>query len=134
MTTSHPWPWPADTELERARRVARQYREALQQAAPALTRQLDALCVRYGQRWITAAPVAHHPDDLLTVDEVAELRAAAVRTVRKWIYELREPLPVVRTPDGVRVRVGDLHAWEAARRRARLARRAAGNATPCADR
>ena len=117
------WPWPADTELERARRVARQYREALQHVAPNLARHLDDICTRCGQRWIAAAPVVLDPDELLTTGEVAELRQVRPRTVTKWRLELNPPLPTISTPDGLRVRVGDLEAWEAGRQRARLARR-----------
>ncbi len=123
VAAADPWPWPADTELERARRVARQYREALEHAAPALVRRLDALCAGYGQGWVAAAPLAHHPDELLTTAEVAELCQVRARTVTKWRLELDPPLPAIRTPDGVRIRVGDLLAWQAARRHARLARR-----------
>ncbi len=117
------WPWAADTELERSRRVARWYRDALQLAAGPLVRRLDDQCNRYGQRWITTGRLAHDPDDLLTAAEVAELCQVRPRTVTKWRLELDPPLPAIRTPDGIRVRVGDLLAWEAARRRARLARR-----------
>lgn len=124
-TTYEAWPWPADTELERARRIARQYREALQHAAPHLARHLDAMCSHHGQAWVASAPLSHHPDELLTAAQVAELCQVRPRTVTKWRLELDPPLPTIRTPDGLRIRVGDLLAWEAARRRARLGRRRA---------
>ncbi|AEA27897.1 hypothetical protein Psed_5770 [Pseudonocardia dioxanivorans CB1190] len=120
MTRTDPWPWPADTQLDRARRVARDYREALAQVAPTLAARLDDITARRGQGWIAARPVAHDPDDLLTVEEVAEFCQVAVRTVTTWRLERTPPLPGKRTADGIRIRFGDLVAWQAARRRRRV--------------
>jgi hypothetical protein len=123
VTRTDPWPWPADTQLDRARRVARDYREALAQVAPTLAARLDDVTARRGQGWISARPVAHDPDDLLTVEQVAEFCQVAVRTVTTWRLERTPPLPDRRTPDGIRIRFGDLVQWQAERRRRRAVTR-----------
>lgn len=120
MIRPDPWPFPADTQLERARRVAREYRNVLLAFAPApMVARLDALMAERGQGWVDARPLAHDPDDLLTVDEVAEFSQVAPRTVTTWRLERIPPLPTTHTPDGIRIRFGDLVAWQAARRRRR---------------
>ncbi|MFC5993536.1 helix-turn-helix domain-containing protein [Pseudonocardia hispaniensis] len=122
MIKQRRWPWPADTELERARRVARDYRDALRAVRPDLADHLDAQFQAVGQGWVNAEPAALDPDELLTAEQAAELAQVAVRTITTWRLERTPPLPSVRTPDGIRIRVGDLIAWQAARRRRRLHR------------
>lgn len=122
MTRPDPWPWPADTQLERARRVALEYRDVLHRLAPALVARLDEAMTERGQGWVDARPIAHDPDDLLTVAEVAEFSQVEPRTVTAWRLERTPPLPSKRTPDGIRIRFGDLVAWQADRRRRRASR------------
>lgn len=119
MTRIDPWPWPADTQLERARRVARAYRDVVAKLAPNVVAQLDAAMAERGQGWVDARPLAHDLDDLLTVEEAAEFSQVRPRTITTWRLERTPPLPARHTPDGIRIRFGDLVAWQAGRRRRR---------------
>ena len=53
-----PWPWQADTPLERARRVAQFYRQALATTDRKVCEQVDELARRLGQSW--AVPTVQH--------------------------------------------------------------------------
>ncbi|WP_372663646.1 helix-turn-helix transcriptional regulator [Amycolatopsis kentuckyensis] len=122
MIDSRPgaWPWPADTTLDRARRVAQAYRQALEKAAPEECARLDAQMAAVGQTWALPVVSPHESLDLLTADLAAE----EMRVARRTIYAWREKgLPVVETPDGPRYRVADLHEFLAAQRRHRARKR-----------
>lgn len=110
------WPWPTDTGLERARRVAHAYRSALHAHAESVCRELDERMRTFGQTWVLPSPVTRTDEELLTTDEAADYLVVRPRTVDAY---RRRGLPSVTTPDGPRYRVGDLRAWQAARRRAR---------------
>lgn len=111
-----PWPWPGDSPLDRARRVARTYRDALQRADPRACDQLDARCRELGQNWTVPKPMTFGTDDLLDLDEVADMCDVKPDTVRQW---RRRGLPTVDTPDGTRYQVADVLAYHAGRRRRR---------------
>ena len=108
-----PWPWPGDSPLDRARRVARTYRDALERVDPELCQQLDKRARELGQTWVQPRPLAHDHDDLLTAREVADMCDVMPNTVRQW---KRRGLPTVDTPDGERYRVGDVLNYHAQRR------------------
>lgn len=113
------WPWPADTTLERARRVAQIYRHAYHALAPDDCAQLDRQMTQSGQSWVAPAVSIHEASDLLT----AELAAEEMRVARRTIYAWRERgLPVVETTDGPRYRVDALRAFAADQRRRRINR------------
>ncbi|MPZ66188.1 MAG: hypothetical protein GEU83_11965 [Pseudonocardiaceae bacterium] len=111
-----PWPWPADTPLDRARRVARSYRDALADADPDTCSQLDARMTELGQGWVQPKPLLHHDNDLLTATEVADMCDVKVRTVDVW---RSRGLPAVSTPDGTRYRAADVVDYHARKRRQR---------------
>lgn len=111
------WPWPADTPLDRARRVAQSYRDALRLADPDAADVLDTWAADHGQGWICAATWVYDPDHLMTLREAAEWAHVQVTTIYQW---RQRGLPYVLTVDGRRVREGDLVAWLRDRRRARL--------------
>ncbi|MFR9807085.1 helix-turn-helix domain-containing protein [Pseudonocardia sp. RS010] len=119
MTRPDPWPWPADTPRDRDRRIARAYRGALHELHPAVVAHLDQTFRDLGQAWISEEPVAYDLEDLLTPEQVADFAQVARRTVDTWRLERTPPLPTVRTPDGIRIRFGDLIEWQADRRRRR---------------
>jgi hypothetical protein len=116
------WPWPADTPLDRARRVAGAYRDALLEADPAGCAALDERAVALGQGWVVPQPATVALDDLLTAEQAAVYAQVGVRTLDEW---RRRGLVAVTTADGVRYRPRDLHEFEANRR----ARRVAGTRT-----
>lgn len=111
------WPWPADTPLDRARRVAQSYRDALRQADPDTADAIDRWAAAHGQRWVLGATWDFDDDRLLTLDEVADIAFVAVTTVYRWH---QRGLPYTSTVDGLRVRAGDLVRWQRDRRLARL--------------
>lgn len=108
-----PWPRPADTPLDRARQIARNYRRALLIAAPDTCAALDKESVRLGQGWIMPRPDPYEPLDLLTATLVADFWHVRVRTVDRW----RETgLRSVSTPDGPRYRFVDVEEFLGTRR------------------
>lgn len=113
------WPWPGDSPLDRARRVARTYRDALAAARPEACRQLDAQLADLGQSWIIPQVVVYNQDDLLTIELVAAMCDVKNGTVAQW---RRRGLRVMNTPDGPRYRVADVLEYHARlrRRRARV--------------
>lgn len=82
-----PWPFPADTQLERARRILQSYRAALLSVDPEHCRLLDQRAVQLGQGWVK--PMESDVVDLdeaLTAEQIGELLSVAPRTVRMWGY------------------------------------------------
>lgn len=53
---------------------------------------------------------------LLTVDETATLLKVCVRTVRRMIGDLEDPLPVIRIGASIRIHPADLERYIAAHR------------------
>lgn len=81
------WPWPADTALERARRIANSYRSALLTVAPDLCRTLDEKAVALGQSWVRPMETEIADlDRMMTADQIGELLTIDPRTVRMWGY------------------------------------------------
>lgn len=111
-----PWPWVADTPTERARRVARAYRDQLFAVAPERCADLDRRVQGLGQGWIVPAVVQFGDDDLLTVEEVAELCGVKPGTVDQWVAR---GLASVDTPDRRRFLVRDVLEYQAKVRRRR---------------
>lgn len=108
-----PWPRPADTPVERARHVAREYRRALLIAAPRACAHLDVLNGRRGQSWVLPQPHPYEPHDLLTTDLVADFWGVRPRTVDRW---REQGLRSTATVDGPRYRFADVEAFHATRR------------------
>lgn len=111
------WPWKADSPLDRARRVAGAYRAALAALGPEECARIDDWAARHGQGWVAPTEWPYTADQLITTQEVAELCHVKLRTVYAWH---QRGLPWTPTPQGIRVRVGDLEVWERLRRLARL--------------
>lgn len=111
------WPWPADTTLDRSRRVAGIYRAALEAVEPSECAQLDVWAIAYGQGWVAPSAWPYGEDDLLTPQQVADACHIQLRTVYRW--HLRG-LRYTDTPDGIRIRGGDLTDWHRQRRQDRL--------------
>lgn len=113
---SERWPWPGDTPLDRARRIARSYRDALHVADHHTCAYLDQRARDLGQGWIVPKPLGWDRDDLLTQDEVADMCDVRLATVRQWRHR---GMPTVDTADGLRYRVADVLDYHAQRRRRR---------------
>lgn len=111
------WPWPADTTLDRSRRLCRAYRDALAELDPDAAAGLDRWAIEHGERWLLAEGTLYEDNDLLTLAEVAETSGVKLRTVYQWH---QRGLRYVVTVDGPRVRYADLIAFERNRRLRRL--------------
>lgn len=111
-----PWPWSADTKLDRAQRLTRAYREALADESPLRAAAIDEFACTHGETWVVTTPWPYHDNDLLTREQVAEACHVLPDTVIRWH---QRGLPYTQTPEGARVRVADLFAWQRARRLAR---------------
>lgn len=110
-----PWPWP-DTPTEKARRVARAYRDAYHAVAPEACRELDQRVQSLGQGWIVPAVVQYADNDLLTVDELADFCGVQPGTIDQW---RARGLASVDTPDGRRFLIRDAIEYQARTRRRR---------------
>lgn len=120
------WPNPADTPLDRARRIATTYRAALDQLDPHRTSVLDRHFTDLGEIWVTPQPAA--------LDLNAYLGAAAMSehlgghptddVIRQWGQ--RGTIPRHKNDAGRTVyRVGDILDHLANQRRTRANRRSA---------
>lgn len=111
-----PWPYPGDSFADRLKRVARLYRDRLDREAPDACAELDAAVTRLGHGWIKPKIVTFDPDDLLTVNQVADQFDVQPHTVDVWRARGLKPTD---TPDGVRYRAGDVLDYHAERRQRR---------------
>lgn len=111
-----PWPWPADTPTERARRVALSALAELEKVAPERARTFVDRITGMGEPWLRRAIVRYQDDDLLTAAEVADVCGVQPGTVDQWRHRgLRD----VDTVDGRRFLMRDVLEYHAARRRRR---------------
>jgi hypothetical protein len=88
-TNRDPWPFPADTTLERARRIARSYRDALMNFAPEHCRSLDERAVQVGQAWVcptqlSAAAAEEALDSVMGPKDIAVLLGVPAATIYGW--------------------------------------------------
>ena len=76
-----PWPWPEDTQLERARRIA----NSLLGLLPDAERDLAIRKARaVGQTWLGANLLRWDKTDVVTTSDAAELANVGPSTIRKW--------------------------------------------------
>lgn len=95
------------------------YRAALAKLDPALCEELDQRAVDLGQGWARPQLVEIDLEQLLTAQEVADLCAVKVGTVTIW---RQRGLTATTTADGLRYRMADVLAYQAAIRRRRIAK------------
>lgn len=108
-----PWPNPADTSLERARRIA----NTLLSLLPAEERQTWAdRAHALGETWLSASLVTWGVDDIVPTKTAAELVHMKPSTIRKWHSE-----GDLRNVTRGRYRVGDVLDCAAVRRARRAA-------------
>ena len=79
-----PWPNPADSALDRARRIVTMYRTYLAQLDPTAAAAVDATCASYGETWMLETPDLIDPDQQLTTAEAAELARVPAARIRTW--------------------------------------------------
>lgn len=103
------WPFPEDSSIERARRVAIAYRIALLEAAPEQCAILDTQMRYFNQAWVLGQQDAWDDDDLISGRVAAELLSVTPGAVRQ--YRLRGLLLGYHTADGWQYRVADVRAF-----------------------
>lgn len=78
------WPYPGDTPLAVARRVAHAYRARLAAVDPAACASLDRVMKAWGQGWAIPTLVRFDPDEYVTAAEAASIGCVSVDAVRQW--------------------------------------------------
>lgn len=80
------WPYPGDTPLDRARRVATTYRAALAQLNPQRAAEIDAEMTRLGEPWIAPQPDTLNLDDEYSPRDLSEHLGGVPTeaTIRQW--------------------------------------------------
>ncbi|QXU53626.1 helix-turn-helix domain-containing protein [Rhodococcus sp. LW-XY12] len=122
--SADPWPWPADTQLDRARRIAQSYREALLALDAAKCMNLDDRARELGQAWVVPELVTIDENEMLSATDAAALVGVNRSTLYRWvdaghlvaIYRTNKQRPLFRS--------GDVLNAAAVQRRRRAARAA----------
>jgi hypothetical protein len=107
------WPRPADTAVDRARAIAREYRQVLWQVDPVRCAVLDRAADAFGEDWVTQT-AQYNDSDLLTLADLAAQLGEKYSTVHQWWRRgkiPREPSGLFRFNDVVDA----LAVWRVAR-------------------
>lgn len=122
-----PWPFPGDSPIVRARRVALAYRTALEAADPGMCAQVDDAMAQWGQHWVMPRMVYHDDDEWLAVADAADFAMVETSTLRMW--RKRGVLSGRNTNGKWTYRAGDLVDLTSEKRRRGLRRKLADNDT-----
>lgn len=76
------WPYPGDSPVARARRIAHMYRAQLRALNPDTAGQLDDTAVSFGETWIIERLVVHGDDDLLSPADAASYLCISTDSLR----------------------------------------------------
>jgi hypothetical protein len=87
------WPYPGDTQLDIARRIAGVYREHLHTANRAVCDALDAAMRAYGQLWMFPQPVLVDDTDAITTAQAAALVSRSQAAIRRWAATAHPTIP-----------------------------------------
>lgn len=117
------WPFPGDSPVARARRVAHAYRASLEAVAPEVCADMDRMMRQFGQLWAVPGVLAYDdPDAWLTPADAAELVCVEVDTIRQmrrrgvlkgryenggWRYRAGDVLDCFARPRGRKTSVTD---------------------------
>src|SRR5882724_9442454 len=86
MLKARRWPIPGDSELDRARAVARAYRSALEREHPEGCSALDDQFRDAGERWVAPEILHVDLDGFLPAPAMAEFLHVDKQVVRQWAY------------------------------------------------
>jgi len=78
------WPYPGDSPVARARRVARAYREVVARLDPDACAELDERLAGWGETWLAPRIVTYDLDDWLSAAQAADVAAVSVACLRQW--------------------------------------------------
>ncbi|WP_433731042.1 helix-turn-helix domain-containing protein [Actinoplanes sp. CA-051413] len=76
------WPYPGDSPLVRARRIAHMYRAQLRALNPATGDALDDTAVAFGETWVIEQLVVHQDSDLLPPADAAAYLCVSTDSLR----------------------------------------------------
>lgn len=82
--TKPKWPWPGDTDLQKARRLANSTLTMLVKVDPEGAELLMAQAHLYELTWFGPTPVINDPEDAVTTLEAAQLMHVKPQTIRLW--------------------------------------------------
>jgi hypothetical protein len=84
MTPTTPWPFPGDSPVARARRIAHAYRARLDLLRPDACEDLDRKFMAMGETWIAPRVITVGMDEWLTPEQAADLGGVGLPTLRAW--------------------------------------------------
>jgi hypothetical protein len=76
------WPYPGDTPVVRARRVAQMYRQQLKTLNPVTCAELDNTAVGFGETWVIEKTVVYKDADLLPPRDAADYLCVSTDSLR----------------------------------------------------
>lgn len=79
-----PWPFPLDTPLDRARKVAGMYRSRLRALNTGACDEADHTATAFGETWMLDKPDIIDSDRELTTRQAAELVGVPPKRIREW--------------------------------------------------
>lgn len=102
------WPFPGDSPVAIARKVAQAYRNALRMNSRAFCDQIDQQMIGMGQRWVVPQVITADDQDWVDAEQAADLAGVKIDTIRQW--RARGHLHGELTTDGWRYQVADVRA------------------------
>ncbi len=88
-----PWPWPGETREDKAKRIARAYREALVDLAAGRSNNpgadlylLDEQWIDLGAYWVRPDRAPINPDDWVNLRDAAHFADRNEKTIRVWAH------------------------------------------------
>jgi len=102
------WPFPGDSPVAIARKVAQAYRNALRLNSRDFCNQIDEQMAAMGQLWVVPQVITASDDDFVDAEQAADLAGVKIDTIRQW--RARGRLHGELTVNGWRYLVGDVRA------------------------
>lgn len=109
------WPFPGESPLARARRIAHMYRAHLRALSVDLCDEADATAAQFGETWAIPQVVTVDEHMLLTPAQAADWLCTSTANIRR--LRLAGRLPGDKTRHGWRYKLSDLKELQATRRR-----------------
>lgn len=78
-----PWPWPGDTQLQRARLIAN---SLLHYLSPEDQADMVARAHALGQTWLGPTEITFDNEDVVPTSTAARIVHVTAKTIRSWQY------------------------------------------------